>query len=323
MSVLRTISIRSVVGMLAWWAMACSGEPELKPSHEGTITAEPGISIRYRIFGTAGDTVVLVAGGPVLPARYFEVGMAPLAKGRVLVSYDLRGRGTSGMVSDKSKLGLQQDVADLDRLRADLKLGKLKLVGDNWGALVAIRYASAHPERVERVAMLAPYITRIAWAFQFAMGAMPQDRMKEYLKATGAHRDSLDPVGFCREFWPFYQSPMVHPDSTVTIALRDHMCALPADQLRRVPETAVALANSVGVEDVRDSLKGVTAPVLLIGGFQQAVYAAMYREWLEGLPTARADSVASPFGFPWLADPRRTYADLDTFLKGAWPAGVR
>ena len=255
--------------------------------------------------------------------RYLESGLAPLVPmGHRLVAVDLRGRGAASQVTDTAQIGLAHDVEDLERLRVELKLEKLKLVGDHWGGTIAAMYAARYPSRVERVVMLAPAMPRLAWSYQLANYAYDPAYLKRYLAAAGAHADSLDPIGFCRAYWPFYLAPAITFDTIVTAKGRDAVCSVPPDQLRRIVPLALRIANSIGIADQRDAVKGITAPVLVLAGFRNQVYAAMYAEWLQALPTARADSVAAAAMFPWLVDPSRTYTDIDAFVRGRWPAGA-
>jgi proline iminopeptidase len=316
-------SLRLVAALLLPLAgSACSdGHAAPRPVREGTVAVAPGITLPYRLFGQGRDTVVLVAGGPGMPSGYFESAMMPLAATHVLVSYDLRGRGVPG--GDTLAHGLGHDVDDLERLREALHLDSLRLVGDNWGAVVAAAYAARHPAHVARVAMLSPFWTRIAWSYQLANFSGDVNRMQAYLSAQGAGRDTSDPRTFCREFWPYRFAPLIEDEPSVRAQLAGPMCADGAAALRRESRLATAIMNSVGKGDLRDSVRGIAAPVLLLAGYRQPVYAQMYGEWREALPTARVDSIAAPAMFPWARDPARTMADLRTFLGGAWPAEAR
>ena len=65
-------------------------------AEQGTFEVEPGVRIHYSIRGSAGPALVVPNGswvaGPLLP----------LGRGRRIVSYDLRNRGLSSPVEDKS-----------------------------------------------------------------------------------------------------------------------------------------------------------------------------------------------------------------------------
>lgn len=290
---------------------------------EADLMVAPGITVHYRVFGRGADTIVVVPGGPALPARYLEQTLGPLGLNRAVVVYDGRGRGNSSEVRDSARMGLEHDVADLEALRVALGIERLALVGDNWGAVVAAAYAASHPEHAARVVMLAPSAPRVVWGYALAHAGNDPRVMAGYLAATGAHLDSLDPRGFCRRYWPFYLSPMVLDDSTAQSIGNAAICDAPPDQLRRITHAALLLSNSVGALDLRDRVRSAQVPILIVAGLANPVYAAIVREWREALPTARVDSADGTSMFPWIVDPDRTFAHVDRFLKGEWPAGVQ
>jgi pimeloyl-ACP methyl ester carboxylesterase len=84
-----------------------------------------------------------------LASWYFTAGPA-LAQTRRVRMYDLRGHGRSARVPtgyDTPTL-----ARDLELLTHDLP--RFDLVGHSWGALVALRYALEHPERVRRLVVV-------------------------------------------------------------------------------------------------------------------------------------------------------------------------
>lgn len=92
---------------------------------------------------------------------YFTAAHALSANHHVLL-YDLRGHGKSERVETGYDLGTM--VADLEALLEanggggghgdGHHGGKVSLVGHSYGGLVALRYAMAHPQRVERLALV-------------------------------------------------------------------------------------------------------------------------------------------------------------------------
>lgn len=71
-----------------------------------------------------------------------------LARGRRVRLYDLRGHGRSSRPA--SGYDLDTMVGDLGAVLADLRT-PVDLVGHSFGALVALRFAMAHPGQVRRV----------------------------------------------------------------------------------------------------------------------------------------------------------------------------
>jgi pimeloyl-ACP methyl ester carboxylesterase len=105
-----------------------------------------------RLGGGAGVPVVMLHGllfGSV--ASWFFTAAPALARGRSVMLYDLRGHG----LSDRPETGYDvvTMVGDLAALCAE-HAGPFDLVGHSWGALVALRYALAMPERVRRLVLV-------------------------------------------------------------------------------------------------------------------------------------------------------------------------
>lgn len=115
------------------------------------FAAEPGATPR-------ATPVVYLHGGPAVPARQTIVeSLQPLrAAGYDVVVYDQVGSGASGRLDDIAGYTLERNVADLEAIREQLGAQQLVLVGSSWGAVLATHYLAAHPERVQRMVLLAP-----------------------------------------------------------------------------------------------------------------------------------------------------------------------
>lgn len=101
----------------------------------------------------AGAPVVMVHGLVVgsLASWYFTVASRLASRHRVRM-YDLRGHGKSAhAVTGYDTRTLAGDLAALVELGGD---GPVDVVGHSWGALVALRFAIEHPDRVRRLAMV-------------------------------------------------------------------------------------------------------------------------------------------------------------------------
>ena len=153
-------------------ALACSGdEPH---ENRGADRADPlaasraVVDRRYsflrhsggqthfqRVGPESGELVVLVPGA-TLPLAVWEP-LVPLLveSGFQVLRYDLPGRGYSSPLARPA--GLESDVEQIDALLHELAAERpVDLVGLASGALSAAAYASAHPERVRRMALIAP-----------------------------------------------------------------------------------------------------------------------------------------------------------------------
>ncbi|NLT07454.1 MAG: alpha/beta fold hydrolase [Solirubrobacterales bacterium] len=145
-------------------------------------------TLRLRALATAGDAdavpIVALAGGPgqsaVALAAAFERMLRPVAGHRPLIVFDQRGTGRSGLLRCPAleraagrlaapsarcarTLGparahhlTADSVADLDAVRAELGGERIAIYAVSYGSRLALAYAAAHPERVERIVLDSP-----------------------------------------------------------------------------------------------------------------------------------------------------------------------
>lgn len=111
-----------------------------------------GVRIAYQILGRHGPWLVLVHG-----LGYGRSGWGPfarlIAEERRVVLVDNRGIGESGAPPGPYSVPLMADdiVAVLD----DLGLERADVAGASLGGMVALQLAAAHPERVQRLVLIA------------------------------------------------------------------------------------------------------------------------------------------------------------------------
>jgi pimeloyl-ACP methyl ester carboxylesterase len=148
---------------LALLILACDGEHDaargqatVAPLDTGRI-AVPGSTLFYERAG-AGRTVVLLHGGN-LDRRMWDAEFLALQRDYQVIRYDARGYGRSG----------RADTAfaahdDLLALLQQLNVPRAALVGLSLGGRIAMDFALAHPDRVERLVLVAPGISGGQWA---------------------------------------------------------------------------------------------------------------------------------------------------------------
>jgi len=120
--------------------------PEIDPYVTGRLAVDPPHVLYWETCGrTDGVPVVFLHGGPgggCLPhhRRYFD----PAFWRIVLI--DQRGAGRSTPVAEVDGNTTQALVADLERLRAHLRIDRWLVFGGSWGSTLGLAYAQAHPE---------------------------------------------------------------------------------------------------------------------------------------------------------------------------------
>ncbi len=107
---------------------------------EGFIEV-PGGRVWYRIAGAecAGVPLLVVHGGPGATHDYLEP-LAALADERPVVFYDQLGSGSSDCTDDPALWTVEHFVEELGCVRAALGPDRLWLLGQSWGAALAVEY---------------------------------------------------------------------------------------------------------------------------------------------------------------------------------------
>jgi proline iminopeptidase len=265
-----------------------------------------GITLFERRVGE-GPPVVVLHGGPGASHDYLRPGFDVLANGRTLIYYDQRGGGQSP-VPPGTPVGWQEQVADLDALREVWGLEQLVLCGYSWGGLLAMLYATEHPSRVSRLALVSPApawrAARLEFESTFAERNMSPALQAERaaLRASGL-RES-DPEAYQRRLFELSVVPYFVDPSLVT----------KLTGFRVVARTQNEVWSSLGDYDLRPKLAALDVPALVLHGKEDVIPAWAAEEAARRL---RAEwHLLSPCGHcPHVEQPAAFRAALDPFLR--------
>jgi proline iminopeptidase len=124
---------------------------------EGTFEG-PGGKLYYEVKGTVlGRPLVVVNGGPGLDHSYLLLlpgAWDGLARSRRVIFYDQRGTGRSFALKAGAPDTVEEQIADLEALRAHLGLETMDLLGHSFGGYLAIAYAARHADRVAHLVLV-------------------------------------------------------------------------------------------------------------------------------------------------------------------------
>ncbi len=121
-----------------------------------------------------GDPVVLLHGFPELWYSWRHQISAIAASGRRAIAPDLRGFGGSSAPQQVEDYDIEQLTGDVAGLLDALEIEQAVIVGHDWGADLAWKFALLQPQRVKAVAGLSvPYVPRAP--------APPTELMAEHL----------------------------------------------------------------------------------------------------------------------------------------------
>ena len=127
------------------------------PVKEGYFSGADNARLFYRVVGKGSKTIVFVHGGPGLGIDDGGYDLEAIAaNGFRFIMYNQRGGGRSELVTDKSKLGIDYYVRDLEALRQHFRLRTMNLIGLSWGSGIVAQYAAAYPKNIDRLVFLSP-----------------------------------------------------------------------------------------------------------------------------------------------------------------------
>ncbi|HEX4632670.1 MAG TPA: alpha/beta fold hydrolase [Gemmatimonadales bacterium] len=205
-----------------------------------------GISLFTRRIGE-GPLVVVLHGGPGASHDYLLPQYDLLAKGRELFYYDQRGGGQSPAPRE-APLGWEAHVADLEGIRVALGREQLVICGYSWGGLLGLLYALRHPERVERLALIAPAAITREWRDEFEtefsrrMNAPERQAERDALRGSGLRE--RDPEAYQRRAF----------ELSVMGYFKNPSDAVRLTPFRVVARTQKAVWDSLGDWDLRRDL---------------------------------------------------------------------
>jgi proline iminopeptidase len=202
---------------------------------------------------------VVLHGGPGAHHDYLLPGFDALADGRTLIYYDQRGGGRSD-VDRGTPVGWREHVADLEALREAWGLEQLTIAGYSWGGLLAMLYATTHPDRVTGLALVSPApawrAAREEFERRFAernMAPWLQQARRELRE--GGLRES-DPEAYRRRLF----------ELSVAAYFPDPECARDLTPFRVTGRTQTGVWESLGDYDLRPALRTLRTPAVVLHG---------------------------------------------------------
>jgi pimeloyl-ACP methyl ester carboxylesterase len=125
-------------------------------------------------YGLGGQAVLLVHGFGTNSFVWRNVGPSIALANLTAFAVDMFGYGASDRPFD-ADYGIAAQAEYLDRALTALRMARATVVGLDLGGAVAMRFAAAHPERVEKLVLINP----------IAFDAIPGDDVKSLQRNTG------------------------------------------------------------------------------------------------------------------------------------------
>lgn len=132
--------------------------PPIEPFRTGHLKVSDLHEIYYEISGNPlGKPVIVLHGGPgggSYPSlrRYHDPQLYQI------VLFDQRGAGRSRPAGELRENTTDDLVADIEKLRKELKFDKMQVFGGSWGSTLALTYAQKHPDRVSALVLRGVFL---------------------------------------------------------------------------------------------------------------------------------------------------------------------
>ena len=277
-----------------------------------TFSAHDGTELAYRVFGE-GRPVICLPGGPMQDSDYLG-DLGGLSAHQQLIMMDPRGTGRSAIPEDVTSYRCDRLVADVEALREHLGLPRLDLLAHSGGTNLATLYVARHPERVGKLALIAPsaFAVGIATTGEARLETARIRAGEPWFAAAFAALEAIVAGNATDESWkaidPFFYGRW-------DAAAQAHHAA--QDGHRN--EEAAAAYGAEGAFDpevTRAALAALNAPVLLLAGeVDLNSIPSVVGKFAELFPNAEVVVQPAAGHFPWVDDPHRFVATTATFLR--------
>ena len=242
------------------------------PDRTGFVERD-GVWSFYEVYGTGDTTVLLMPTWSIIHSRHWKLQIPYLARSWRVITFDGRGNGRSDRPSDPEAYREEEFAADALAVMDATATPRAVLVSLSRGAERSLLLAADHPERVEKIAFIAPSLP--------VTPAVPRSRAREEFHEP---HDTYGGWGkFNRHYWVehyddfldfFFSQCLTEPhstkpfDDTVGWGRETDATTLVASQLApRLQDEA----------DVRALLSRIDCPILVIHGSDDHV-----RPWRSG-----------------------------------------
>jgi pimeloyl-ACP methyl ester carboxylesterase len=274
-------------------------------SHDGTRLA-------YRVTGS-GPVLVCLPGGPGQASDYLG-DLGGLPSRRTLVLLENRGVWPSETPADLETLRVDRLVEDVEALRRHLDMERLDLLGHSAGGGVAMLYAAAHDDRLDRLILANPSLRVVGLPSDVGAGRIAAERSREgwYGEALPAYQAWNDAETY-DEAWTYWLPSAPLSYGRWTAAARAHAAATQA-QFFPIPRKGF-YAGFEPEPQVVDRLAAFQAPVLIVGGEHDLWPTRFALDALAPLfPSAGLSVQAGAGHFPWVDDATAFAQRVGAFL---------
>jgi proline iminopeptidase len=312
LTIRRTIWFWSCVSVLLLELLTfpAVGQGQALPHQTGKIHTEQ-VDLGYEVLGDNRTALpmLVVNGGPGLSHAYLmPAGIwQEFARKRRVFFYDQRGTGASKPLPPGASQTMATQVADLEALRKGLGLEKIILLGDSYGGLLAIAYASTYPGHIAKL-LLSDAASSNLRTIDHLFDQVFPEAMAQEKQAQASNTKEQAAEGLRRHFALLFYS----------LAQRDlYFKKLGSSRnLGFEADVAEAVTADALKADYTPKLAGFTFPTLVLTG-RYDMNVAPLTAWRlkQAIPGAQIVFFEKSGHFPWFEEPTTYLTVVEQFLN--------
>lgn len=276
---------------------------------QDTFFVRDGARLFYRQEGS-GPPVILLSGGPGMDVDYLVPAARALPSNVTRIFFEQRGTGRSRSALTPATMTLDGAVADLEALRVHLRQDRLLLVGHSWGGMLALAYAAAHPDRIDRLILIGSGGPTLEFTQWFDDNIVARLRPEDIAAADAAQASAVKGVD---------------PNT----AMLQHLRAItPGYFFNRAKAVAFAPTITLNAEvssllfadlakryDVREGLTRLKRPVLIVHGHQDPIGDKTAEDLHRLLTESTLVYIDKAGHYPWIEQPEAFTKAIGGFLE--------
>jgi proline iminopeptidase len=281
-----------------------------------------GASLYVREIGR-GQPLLVLHGGPDFDHRYLLPELDHLAGKFRLIYYDQRGRGLSAQGVMPEDVTLASDLSDLDRVRQHFNLETAVLLGNSWGAILALEYAIRYPHNVSALILMNPAPASVAdlavmrRSYSEKLGS-ELERQSEIVAGDAYRRG--DPVAVAKRYRIHFRPAVKDPEQYEKLMARFEAIFQSQGpegilKARRVEDQLMLDTWQKANYDLLPVLSRLQIPTLVIAGDQDFIPVEVARNIAEAMPSAELVTIRDCAHFSYLECPGEVRAALQQFLQ--------
>lgn len=292
-------------------------------TRDGYISIGNNDSLYYRIVGNGSQKIIV----PMGLWLYDDFKSLADSIDCTLVFYDVRNRGRSTSIADSTRIGIWQDVQDVETVRNYFGFQKISLIGWSYLGMMVMLYATDHVPFIDKIVQIGP--VPLQWNNTYPVEDMELSSNIDSVEAIKTERlfKRDEKTKYTKVFTEQWAKTFIFPDlfgdSTFTEKYQPWLLSMVEPENEWYPNFTRHIHHHFGgsVQQLKtDSLwpiiEKIPIPVLTIHGKKDrnAPFGSG-KEWATRLNRAKLVVIQGAGHLPWIENSDLVMSSIRVFLS--------